>query len=54
MKEVDINNIISSLEEIAEQIEYLRTTTGQGGYTIADSLETIALILLQQQQEKGQ
>lgn len=54
MKDIDINNIVSALEEIAEQIEFLRTARGEMGYTIAESLEIIALTMMNQQEEKGQ
>lgn len=49
----ELNDIVKALEEVAEQIEFLRTTTGESGYTIAESLEIIALTMLQQK-EKGQ
>lgn len=48
----ELKDIITALEEISAEIEFLRTARGDMGYTIADSLETIALIMLQQQQEK--
>ena len=49
----EFKDIIEALEDIAQEIAYLREAKGDMGYTIAESLEIIALTMLKQQ-EKGQ
>lgn len=54
MTDVDAHNMIATLQQIADELAYLREAKGEVGYTIAESLEMIALTMMQQQQEKGQ
>jgi len=49
----EFKDIIEALEDIAQELSYLRQAEGDMGYTIADSLEIIALTMLKEQ-EKGQ
>ena len=47
-----LNDIASALQYLADELAYLREAKGEGGYTIAESLEMIALIMNEQQEEK--
>lgn len=52
MDKETLAELISSINYLADEISHLRTAQGCGGHTIAESLEIIALEMINERERK--